>query len=372
MNPECGAEGDDERHDDDNRGENLHQPADHEEKQVENEQERQPRVDVPAHPIHQTHRYLRADHVVGEADGDAEDHEHASDDRDTLADNPQEIPLDQQVAVNHRLHQQRVARRQRGGFDSGRNSTEHRNEHDRRHCQLPLPFPEGRARLPEIEAVPARPRDDPFADAPPGDHAREQNPGQDAADEKIFDRDLRDDPVENQRERWWEQQAERSRCREKPEREALAVTVSEQRWEEHAAQRQNRHSRPARKCREEGTENRAYDRGSAWNPSEDRAKDAQQPFRRSAFGKDEARQREQRNRWQCRRHAERVGFDKDRSRRDAVAHEQQRRRGSENRENRRAEHGRDRDECQAGPCRTACKQRGIAHDGDGDENSDRC
>ena len=51
----------------------------------------------------------------------------------------------------------------------------------------------------------------------------------------------------------------------------------------------------------------------------ERAEHAQQPLRRAAFGQQKSGQREERNRRQRRRDAERVGLDENRRRRDAVA-----------------------------------------------------
>ena len=186
-----------------------------------------------------------------------------------------------------------------------------------------------------------------LAHAPRGDHRGQQNPRQEAANEQVLDRNLRDDRIQDQRQRRRQQEPERSRGGQQSEREPIAIALFEERRKQHTTHGEDRHPRPAGERREECTENRADDSGAARNPAEPRAKHAQHPCRSGGLGQDEPGEREQRNGRQRGRYAERVGFDQDCCRRDAVRHEEQDGRPN-TREDRRA-HGRRReDEYQPG------------------------
>ena len=56
-----------------------------------------------------------------------------------------------------------------------------------------------------------------FTHAPRSCQPEQEHAGQNAADEQILHRDLRHDRVENERQRWREQQAERAGRRQQPD-----------------------------------------------------------------------------------------------------------------------------------------------------------
>ena len=217
----------------------------------------------------QLRRHLRADQVVGQPDGDAENHQHAADHDARTRRNAQQIAADRQIAVDDGLDQQRVAGGQRRGFDRRREAAEHRRRARRTASRAPISRPTAR-RTPRAarNGCRAAPDDQALAHAPRGDHRRQQDARQDAADEQILDRNLRDDAVEDQRQRRRQQQPERSGGGQQPEREPLAIAVFEERRKQHAAQREDRHARPAGERGEERAEDRADDRGAARNPAE--------------------------------------------------------------------------------------------------------
>ena len=90
-----------------------------------------------------------------------------------------------------------------------------------------------------------------------------------------------------------------------------------------------------------------------------------------AFGEDEAGKREERNRRQRGRHAERVRFDQHGRRRHAVAHEQQHGCAAEDGKDRRAKRRRDKHHEQAGPCRAMLEQPGISDEREPDSDTEK-
>ena len=141
VDAERGAERHDQRHDDDDRGEDLHEPADDQQEHVEREQEREARLDVRPHPLDQLRRQLHADQVVGQADGDAENHQHAADHDGALDEHAQQIPAHVQVAVDDGLDEKRVAGGQRRGLDRRRNPAEHATRSRRPASPAPISPP---------------------------------------------------------------------------------------------------------------------------------------------------------------------------------------------------------------------------------------
>ena len=74
-------------------------------KDVEREQEQEPRLDMRLHPAHKFRRQLDADQIVRQAHGDAQNHQHAADDDDAFDEDAQQIPAQRQIAMNDGLNQ---------------------------------------------------------------------------------------------------------------------------------------------------------------------------------------------------------------------------------------------------------------------------
>ena len=94
-----------------------------------------------------------------------------------------------------------------------------------------------------------------LAYTPRGGEHDQENAGRDASYEQVVGRHLRHDGIQNQRHRRGEEQSERPRRRQQPEREAVSISVLQKRRKQQAAQRQNRHPRTACKYRKKGTLN---------------------------------------------------------------------------------------------------------------------
>ena len=90
------------------------------------------------------------------------------------------------------------------------------------------------------------------------------------------------------------------------------------------------------------------------------------------FGEEEAGQREQRNRRQRRRDAERVGLDENRRRRHAVVQIEERRGAAENREQRGADQGGDDDHDRCRPDQMSGEQRRDLREEYAGNEADRC
>ena len=299
--------------------------------------------------------HVGVDHPAGEADGDAEDQQHAADRRRALGGDAAHVAADLQVAVDDDLGEEGVERADRRRFHRGGEAAEQRaDDHDRQR-DLPFGVPQRRRRLAGRERWPVDVLVDGGADAPAGGHADEQQAGQDAADEQVLDRRLGDDAVEDERQRRRQQQPQRARRGEQPERELLAVAVLHQRREQQPAERENRHPRAAGEHREERAQQRADHRGAAGKPAEEGAEDPQQPERRAALGQQHADQREERNRGQRRLGRELVGLDQDGRGRHVLGQEHDRRGAAEQREDRRAGHRARR----RAPAATRCRSRAL-------------
>ena len=122
---------------------------------------------------------------------------------------------------------QRVERGDRGGLDRRREAAEERRR--ARSTGIASSHFAAQSAAPRLAATRTRCRpasgDDALAHAPRRDHRRQQHARQDAADEQVLDRNLRDDAVEDERQRGRQQQAERAGGGQQAEREALAIAV---------------------------------------------------------------------------------------------------------------------------------------------------
>src|SRR5690606_12989621 len=110
------------------------------------------------------------------------------------------------------------------------------------------------------------------------------------------DRGLRNDAVENQRQRRREQQPETARRGDEAEAEALGVAGLLERGEQQRAERNDGDARSARERGEQRTGGERDHGEPARQPAEQRLGQPHEPRRRSSFAQQETGEREQRYR----------------------------------------------------------------------------
>ena len=159
------------------------------------------------------------------------------------------------------------------------------------------------------------------------------NPG----DEKLPELDLRDDAIEDDRERRREQQPERARGRQKSGRELRRVFPIEKHREQEPAHREDGHAASAGEARKKRAHHDRDHGDAARKPTHECREEIYESTRRSPFRKDEAREREQRDRRKHGFDREVVSLGRDRGDREEVVPQQDRGDATDADEDRRAE-----------------------------------
>ena len=121
------------------------------------------------------------------------------------------------LAQDHELDDHHVQRRDCGRFRDGEEAAVDAAQHDDRQRQIPPRRPDRFPSIPTTTLRPRRRQGRDCASSSSSEHDDHQDARQHARDEKIVDRSLGDDSVQNQRQRGREQQAEAARRRDEPQ-----------------------------------------------------------------------------------------------------------------------------------------------------------
>ena len=112
---------------------------------------------------------------------------------------------------------------------------------------------------------------------------KHQETGQNARQEQVVNRDFSDDPVQDQRQRWCEQEPEASGRRNQAKIELVAVAVLLQGRVQNSAQRDNRYAGRTGKSGKERAGGEAYQRKPPGHPSHHCARQFYEPPGRVTF-----------------------------------------------------------------------------------------
>ena len=290
----------DERHHDHDGGEDVHQHADHKQKDVQRQQEQQLAADDRFHPLQKLHGNLRLNHPTGEADGSRHDDQNGAHQGHGLDDDAGQVAPNVDIPVQHDFDEQHVNRRERAGFvnpQQARSEPAYQNDRDR---DLPLGNPQrlqGRTHR-ETRTLDAVAH--PYVATIDHQGEHHDDPGQDAGHQDLVDHEPGDDAVQDERHTRWKQQPERASRSHQPHREVLGVLLAHQRGKQQRPDGDDRDAAAARERGEESRRHQADRRQATRHPAEPGARKLNEPLRCSRFGQQVASKREQRNRHQVR------------------------------------------------------------------------
>ena len=200
IDAEGQTERDDQRNDDHRGREDVHQAADEEQKDVQQQQEEDLRFDVVLGEFNQTLGRLRVHQPARQSHRHDEDDQHPADQHGALPEHREQRLPHLQVAVDDALDDEGVEGRQRRRLDQGRVAAEDRAHDDDREEQLPLSRPDGLADLRSRDPGTASAAAQAFSNAPGSDQRDQEQAGEDPPNEQILDRHLRDDAEQNERQ----------------------------------------------------------------------------------------------------------------------------------------------------------------------------
>ena len=309
-----------ERHDDHDRGEDVHHRADDQQDDVDREEEHELRVDVRLRPCHELLRDLSGDHVVGQHLRCVDDDEDRADHRHRLAAHPpQDFQIEGGAPGHSELDQQpRDAELERECVHHGERgdlgeleSDREPGDHAERDRELRHREDEGPGEHPRRELRARHLADHRDGDRESAQHADQHQAGHDSGEQKAgtvpfpggveaapFRRDVEaaDRAVDEQRKGRREQQPDRARAGDQPDRELLVVASAHERGHQHAAERDDRDTRGAGEHGEQRARQDRDDREAPRDPAERRIREVHEALRRPGLGEQIPGEDEQRDR----------------------------------------------------------------------------
>src|SRR5580658_5515581 len=244
--------------------------------------------------------------------------------------------------MDYRFDEERIKRRNRRRLHWRRQRAEQRYKRHQRHGEFPLTLPQRDPRFFPLKLPHRRVRGRSAPDAPNRRRRHHHKRRNNSAQKHLPNRNSRHNGVNNQRQARRQQQSQRSRSRQQPERIFLRIPGTQHPWHQQSSQRKNRYPRGSSKRREERThQHRHYRRAAAELPKQS-VEHSHQPLRRAALRQEISRQSEQRQRRQNRIRHQRILRNRNRRNRLIHAPKQNQRSAAQRREGRHPQHRSDK------------------------------
>ena len=125
-------QGQDQRHDDNDGGEDVHQRADRQQEHVQEQQEHESRVYVRLRPLDELRRDLREYQVVGQGGRNSQDQQDSAYQCDAVGGHAEDVRPRRQVPVDVSLHDHRVECRHRRRLDERGHAADERSDDENR------------------------------------------------------------------------------------------------------------------------------------------------------------------------------------------------------------------------------------------------
>ena len=269
IDPEIFGDRNDQGHDYQDGGEDVHQGADDQQEDVQGGQKEQLALDKLLHEAEDCHGDLGIDHIIGHAQGRAEDHQDAAYQHHAVTHHPGQVAHDFDIAVDEHLHDQHIEGGHRRRFGGGKESAVDAHQDDQREGQFPDRLPGGFEGGLDVERGSGQFLVFHHVDAVDREQHDHQQPRQQAGDKQFVDADLADQPVNDDRQAGGEEHAEIAGRSQQAEGEFVGIIFFQQDRVEQAAQGDDGDAGGAGQGGEDGAGHQGDDRQPAGNPAEE-------------------------------------------------------------------------------------------------------